>query len=60
MFDRSAPTSAWAGLVVLGNGDLVPFRGGVAGEWSGIGPAFVALVLALVVCFFWLLTRNRV
>ncbi|MCP4201724.1 MAG: CHAT domain-containing protein [bacterium] len=47
---KRRPASAWAGLVVLGNGDLVPMPEGRAGRISGIWVASAAalgLLLAL-------------
>lgn len=54
---RGAPARAWAGLVALGNGDLVPFPGGL--ERPG-PPAWVYVVLAaLALAAAVLVTRAR-
>lgn len=52
MIRQGAPATAWAGLVVLGDGDYVPLPGGGAG--AGTRPllllaatAFLALLMAL-------------
>jgi CHAT domain-containing protein len=59
-----APGAAWAGLVVLGDGDLVPVPGGVrragAGVRAAIGAAVVlALVAALAALFGAARSRRR-
>jgi len=50
LMKRGAPAAAWAGLVVLGNGDLVPVPGGrsrsTLRSWSwGLGIGVVVVVL---------------
>jgi CHAT domain-containing protein len=48
---RGRPASIWAGIVVLGNGDLIPIPGGVPpSPWRAVAfvLAAVALVLAVV------------
>lgn len=48
-----APAAAWAGVVVLGNGDFVPFPGRVrrvpAGLWTGLAAAATGAAAALLV-----------
>jgi type VI protein secretion system component VasK len=57
-FQAGAPTAAWAGLVVLGDGDFVPVPGGRA-----LGPEvrrFVAIaVLFALALTVMLLVRRR-
>lgn len=59
---HGAPSRSWAGLVVLGNGDLVPFPGGLesAGLRSSIsgGSGLLALVVVLIV-FLSLFVARR-
>ena len=54
------PASAWAGLVLLGNGDLRPFAGGrpPTDRWPWLAPA-LASGLALLVAGLVLGTRRR-
>jgi CHAT domain-containing protein len=59
MIANGAPAAAWAGLVVLGDGDLVPLPGGRKGwdvpVWAWIAGAGVLLAAAL----FYLLRRRQ-
>lgn len=57
MARRGVPARAWAGLVVLGNGDLVPFPGGLPGTWLRTWVVGVPVLLALFVLV--LLARRR-
>ncbi len=53
-----APAAAWAGIVVLGDGDLVPLPGGRKG-WEVPAWAWVVGVGALLVLGFAALRRSR-
>jgi hypothetical protein len=46
-FEAGAPTAAWAGFVVLGDGDLVPLPGGRG--WIDLHRRQLALALAALV-----------
>lgn len=46
-----APVSAWSGVTVLGNGDLVPFPGGVSQQPGWLPFALVGLALSLLLGF---------
>jgi CHAT domain-containing protein len=54
----STPTAAWAGLVVLGDGDLVPFPGGRR-PWTPIWLALGAGVLFVCACGIAIRRRLR-
>ncbi|MBP7149582.1 MAG: CHAT domain-containing protein, partial [Acidobacteria bacterium] len=49
---RGAPPAAWAGLVVLGDADLVPLPGGAAPSRWLLPASVLALALLLLVAFF--------
>lgn len=57
MLARGAPARAWAGLVALGNGDLVPFPGGLGRPGPPVW-VYVALVILALAALF-LVTRAR-
>lgn len=44
---EGAPAAAWAGLVLLGNGDLTPFPGGVR-RYDSWWPSALALAIGLI------------
>jgi hypothetical protein len=57
--EAGAPTAAWAGLLVFGDGDVVPLPLGTAGE-SGLAARALPLVAAIaVVALIALLLRRR-
>jgi CHAT domain-containing protein len=43
MVNRDLPPSAWAGMIVLGDGDHVPFPGGTARQWDRQSLALAAV-----------------
>jgi hypothetical protein len=55
-----APATAWAGLVVLGDGDLVPLPGGRKGldarAWGWIG---LAAFLLVALCVYLAVRRRQ-
>ena len=57
------PASAWAGLVLLGNGDLRPFAGGTppADRWSGPGRvlAISGVILGAALAFAYRRSRRQ-
>lgn len=59
---KGAPAAAWAGIVVLGDGDLVPLPGGRKGSslplraWT-LGS--LAAILLAAVAVLWVLARSR-
>ncbi|HVQ30121.1 MAG TPA: CHAT domain-containing protein [Vicinamibacteria bacterium] len=55
-----APSAAWAGLVVLGDGSLVPFPGGAPGPGSSTPIGVLTLGgLLVVVVGWWTVVRRR-
>lgn len=54
-----APPAAWAGLVALGDGDLVPFPGGSKAGMSLASPASVAALLTALGWLVWRRGRRR-
>lgn len=57
-----APTAAWAALVVLGDGDAVPFAGNATpGSWFGRPWVVAAIVLpaGAIVLAWWVVIRIR-
>jgi CHAT domain-containing protein/tetratricopeptide (TPR) repeat protein len=60
LIERGAPAAAWAGMVVLGDGDLVPLPGGRSGSTR---PAWVypvaALAVAATILLTWAVRRRR-
>ncbi len=58
MIQEGAPAAAWAGLVVLGDGDLVPLPGGRKG-WSVPAWAWIVGGLALAALLLYAALRLR-
>jgi CHAT domain-containing protein/tetratricopeptide (TPR) repeat protein len=58
--EAGAPTAAWAGLVVIGDGDFVPIPGGAALSASRAIPAVGALTVALTATLVVRRLRRRV
>lgn len=58
MISKGSPPAAWAGLIVLGNGDLVPFPGGRPTPFPTVWVAGVGL-LSLLGAGAWCLGRRR-
>jgi CHAT domain-containing protein len=54
----STPIAAWAGMIVLGDGSLVPFPGG-RHPWTPVWLAAGAVALLAVVCFIAIRRRLR-
>lgn len=55
---RGAPRAAWAGLVVLGDADLVLLPGGRPPDLSLVSAGIAALLAATGLGFAWLLRRR--
>ncbi|HEY0552723.1 MAG TPA: hypothetical protein VGG20_00540, partial [Thermoanaerobaculia bacterium] len=55
---KGAPAAAWAGLVVLGDGDLVPLPGGRKG-WNWAWIAGLAVIAALAGGVYALRLRRQ-
>ncbi len=55
---KGRPASAWAGIVVLGNGDLVPLPGGASRRFTAAWAAGLA-ALALLVALWFRRSRAR-
>jgi len=54
-----APSAAWAGLVLLGDSDLVPVPGGSgASEWTPLATTIAAVTL-LATALFFILRRGK-
>jgi len=53
---RGVPARAWAGLVVLGNGDLVPFPGGLPG--TGLPPWMITVLVLAALAVLALFARR--
>ena len=58
MAQAGAPAAAWAGMIVLGDGDLVPFPGGVNARQSALLPSLGAAGLVLILLALALRRRR--
>lgn len=56
--EAGAPDSAWAGIVLLGDGSLVPFPGGRHVPWSVLWIWGVALLAVMGTATFLIRTRK--
>jgi len=59
LVERELPPAAWASMIVLGDGDHVPFPGRRARRWSWQAPAVLALVIVVVLVVLGMLLRRR-
>lgn len=58
--EAGEPAAAWAGLVVLGDGSLVPVPGGRRGFWDLLrAPATLAILLAVLAAAVLAAARHR-
>jgi len=58
MMDRGAPTAAWAGVVALGDGNLVPFPGGRPRPFPLLAAAAAVAFLGLLSFFLFRIRRK--
>ena len=56
---KGRPTAAWSGLVVLGNGDVVPLPGGTPSRMKWWLIPLLALAAAGAWAFYRAATRHR-
>lgn len=57
-FQAGAPTAAWAGLVVLGDGDAVPLQRAI-GRGSGLAALILPILAAIVLAAFTVHVARR-
>jgi CHAT domain-containing protein/tetratricopeptide (TPR) repeat protein len=56
---RGRPGAAWAGIVTLGNGDIVPIPGGTARRYPGRVAGLITILISLLFFVLRLLARRK-